>query len=192
MTFAQRLVAAILALAPSLAAAEVFDLNVNGDAVRVALGGPLSHLFSVSKGEYDAGVLLRSDNDADLTNVHAGFLLTGDAGAPDANLEAGIGIRAQYTALEDETGGGFALGGQFDLRLEGFERLGLAGYGYYQPEVLGLGDIEDQSEWALSAGYEVLRDATLYVGYREFRTQIANGPSVTAEDGIHFGVRFEF
>jgi hypothetical protein len=184
--------AAALLCCPSLAGAESFDLNVNGDAVRAALSGPLSRLFATSKGEYDAGALFRSEEGADLTQLHAGFLLSGDAGAPDTELTAGLGVRAQYTDLENDSGGGFALGGRFDLRFKGFERLALQGYGYYQPEVLGLGDLEDQSEWALSAGYEVLRDASLYLGYRELRTQVSGSRSVTADDGAHFGVRFQF
>lgn len=187
----QALAVAVLC-SPSLAVAEVFDLNVNADAARTSLSGPLSRLFATPKGEYEAGALFRSEDGADLTNLHAAFLLTGDAGATDADVTAGLGVRAQYTDLESDSGGGFALGGRFDLRFKGFERLALQGYGYYQPEVLGLGDIEDQSEWALSAGYEVLRDASLYVGYREFRTQLSGGRSVTADDGAHFGVRFQF
>lgn len=193
MTKFQGLVAALLLSASALPAqAETLDLNINDDAVRGVFSGPLSHLFGDADGEYQLGALYSDDKNAELLNLHTGVLMTGDAGADDAKLTAGVGLRGQYTETEFDEGGGLAIGGQFDLRFVGFERLGLQGYAWYQPKVLGLGDIEDQLEFALTADYQILRNASAYVGYRRFRLDPDDGKAYTADSGAIFGLRLTF
>ncbi|MDB5971803.1 MAG: hypothetical protein JWQ90_4253 [Hydrocarboniphaga sp.] len=185
--------AVVLLTATALPAhAETFDLNINDAAVFGQFNGPLSHVFNNTDGEYQLGGLYSDDKNTRLTNLHAGLMLTGDAGAQEARLTAGIGLRGQYTDTKYDTGGGGAIGGQFDLRFAGFERLGFQGYLWYQPKVLSLGDIEDQLEFALTADYQVLRNAAVYLGYRKLRLDPDNGHAYTADDGAIFGLRLTF
>ena len=181
---------ALLAAVP--ARAEQFDLNVSSDSFRAALDGPLSRLFEGSKGAYDLGLLVNHEGDDDAFAAHGAFLLTGNAGAQDADVTAGVGVRAQYLNLEDDNGGGLALGGQVEVRFPGFERFGFSAYGWYQPEVLSLGKVEEQTEWAASVDYKILKDAAIYVGYRELRADIENAGSHTLDEGAHFGLRLNF
>ena len=87
------LLAGLLASLSSVASASIFDLNINDDSFRIAVGGQLSKMFDVSKGQFDLGVLSKrgDDNSGDLTQGHFGILLTGDAGAKQADVVAGLG-----------------------------------------------------------------------------------------------------
>jgi hypothetical protein len=193
MSKIQGLVAAVLlSLAAIPAHAGTLDLNINDDAARGQFSGPLSNLFNDAQGEYQIGGLYSDDKNANLLNLHGGVLLTGDAGAEDAKLTAGVGLLGQYTDTDRDSGGGVAIGGQFDLRFTGFDRLGLQGYAWYQPKVLSLGDIQDQLEFALTADYQILRNAAVYIGYRKLRINPDNGHSYTADDGAIFGLRLTF
>jgi hypothetical protein len=183
---------AIAALfAAGSARAELVDINVGQDAVRANLSGPLSRAFESLKGRYEVGGLVSSEKGADLSSAHLGVLLTGDAGAPGANVTAGLGVRAQYVGAESEDGGGLALGGQVDVRMPDYERIGLFAYGYYGPEAASFGEIDSFYEYSVSLGYEVLRDAMFYVGYRETKVDVGKGPKAN-EDGGLIGIRLDF
>ena len=185
--------ALVLAGAAMPAQSASLDLNLNDDAVRGEFSGALSSLFSTNaEGQYQLGALYSDDKNLDLKQIHAGLLATGDTGAQELRATAGLGVRAQYLDADGGDGGGLALGGQFDIRLAGFERLGLQGYFWYSPKVLTFGDIEDQTEWSLSADYQVLRNASVYVGYRQLRIDPENGHAFDADDGFHLGFRFKF
>lgn len=190
-----RRAAAALLLGPLAfaARAETLDLNLNSDAVAVSLDGPLSRLFSGTSGDYQVGGLFSDSEDVDFTSAYAGALLTGDAGAPEANVTAGLGLRGQFTDVEADSGGGIAVGGQVDVRFPGFERIGVQGQIWYQPEVLSFGEIEEQFEWGVSVDYQVLRNASLYIGYRDVEVESeSSGGSFTADDGLHFGLGLTF
>ena len=182
----------LLAAASFSAHAETIDLNLNDEAVRGVLSGPLNRLFSGTEGEYQAGALFSDDKDINLTQLHAGVLATGDTGAQEVRLNAGVGLRAQYTDTKPQNGGGLEVGGQFDLRFAGFERLGLQGYAWYQPKVLTLGDLQDQFEWALTGDYQILKNASLYLGYRRLRINFEHAGTYTADSGAIFGLRLKF
>lgn len=193
------LIAAALAGFAQLAAAEEFDLNINGDAVRGALSGPLSRVFSGVTGQYDAGLLYKKGDDSPtdpkdvkLTLGHFGVLATGDVGAKGAEAGAGLGVRAVFADRGDATGAALALGGQFEVRLPGFERVGLSGYGFFAPKILSFSDLKSYSEYALDVEFEVVRAAAIYAGYRRVNVKPEpNGPS-NADDGAHIGLRLSF
>ena len=193
MKLFKMLPAFVLACAAMPAQAASLDLNLNDEAVRGEFSGALSSLFSTdAEGQYQLGALYSDDKNLDLKQIHAGLLATGDTGAQEVRATAGLGVRAQYLDADGGDGGGLALGGQFDIRLAGFERLGLQGYFWYSPKVLTFGDIEDQTEWSLSADYQVLRNASVYLGYRQLRVDPDNGHAFNADDGFHLGFRFKF
>lgn len=188
----QSLVAATLLGLCSIASAEVFDASLSQDTVRIAVNGPLSRLFAVDKGEYSLGVVGGEIDDFPSDNffsLHGGVMLTGEA-AP--NLEAGLGARLQYVDADSADGGSLALGGQLRLKLLQADRLRFNAGAWYGPKASTSGDFDEFTELSASVGYEVLRDAELYVGYRSIEVGIDNGPSVDLEDGAHVGIRLQF
>ena len=82
------------------AQAEILDINIGSDSFRAALSGQLSRMFDVDKGQYDFGLLSKRRDSDDLYQGHFGVLLTGDAGASNADVSAGLETLGQY-ALYD-------------------------------------------------------------------------------------------
>lgn len=188
---------AVLGLALSSPAnAEVFDASVGEDSVRLAINGPLSRLFAVEKGEYELGGVFGDIDDfksEDFLALHAGATLTGDAGATNgAKLTGGLGARLQFVSADHEDGGALALGGQLRLKLLQADRLRFNAGLWHGPDPASFGDIEGFLEYGVSVGYEVLRDAELYVGYRKIEVDIDGGPDVDLEDSAHIGIRLQF
>ncbi len=183
------LMVAGLMLASTAAQAEIFDLSIGDNSYRAALYG----LASDKKGQYDIGAIVRPERDDDLLVAHVGALLTGDAGARDFELAAGLGLRGVYVGRDHDSGGAIAVGGQLEARYPGFDRLGLSVYGYYAPDVLGLGDVEQYYEVGVALDYQVLKDASVYIGYRNVNIELEPlDGDITADNGLHAGLRLDF
>lgn len=191
-----KLVAVSLLFGAALPAqAEVFDAAIGKETLRVSLNGPLSRLFAVQKGEYDLGVVGGDIEDfkrEDFVSAHAGAVLTGDAGATGASVVAGLGARAQYVNADGENGGALALGGQVRVKLLQANRLRFNAHIWHGPDAASFGDFDKFTEAAMSVGYEVLRDAELYVGYRLIEVGIDGGGDADLEESAHIGIRLEF
>ncbi|MBY8965175.1 YfaZ family outer membrane protein [Algiphilus sp.] len=184
--------ALMLGLASAGAQAETFDLNISSDAVRAALSGPLR--FGETNGaRYDAGYLYTDDQDARLNVGHLGLMVSGDAGARSANVDVGIGLRAAAIDQRGADGGAVSVGGEFDVRLPALNRLGLVGYVFYAPEVLAFGDIDTYLDAALTIDYEIIRNASVYAGYRQVRAGVdkASGSDLRDNSPI-VGLRLQF
>lgn len=181
-----------MAMATLPAAAATFDASIGEEAVRVGLEGDLSSVFSSAKGQYDLGALWRSEDGGDAFVPHVGVLLTGDAGARDAKVTAGLGIRAAYIDGESNDGSAIALGGQVDVRIPGYDRVALGAYGYFAPEVTTFGDTDKYYDVGLSLGYEVIKDASVYVGWRKVVADLDGGGEIEADDGLNIGLRLDF
>lgn len=189
----------LLAAAASTAQAETADINFSSESVRLALAGPLSRAKTGLAGQYDAGVIYkqRGDNrndirDGRLTLGHIGALATGDAGAKGLKLAAGLGGRVILADREDSAGGALALGGQFDVRMPGFERLGLSGYGYLAPTIVTFGEVGQYHEYALDLDFQIVRSASAYVGFRKVFLKTEDGGKGDADSEGHLGLRVNF
>jgi hypothetical protein len=193
------LTTAVLLATTATAQAETADINFSSESVRFALAGPLSRAKTGLVGQYDAGVIYkqRGDNrndprDARLTLGHVGALATGDAGAKGLKMAAGLGGRVILADREDATGGAFALGGQFDVRMPGFERLGLSGYGYLAPTIVTFGEVEQYHEYALDLDFQIVRSASAYVGFRQVFVKTEDSGKGDADSEGHLGLRVNF
>lgn len=199
------LLAGLLASLSSVASASIFDLNINDDSFRIAVGGQLSKMFDVSKGQFDLGVLSKrgDDNSGDLTQGHFGILLTGDAGAKQADVVAGLGVRfmgadgeKNFEGMEVKVmGGAIGLGGQVEFRIPQINRLGAVMYAYGAPSATSISDIDRYTELGASIDYQVIRDASIYVGYRNIRYTVevsGNDETLTMDTGFHAGLRLNF
>lgn len=181
----------LLACAAS-AQAEVVDFSVGNDSFRLGLNGPLSRVLAGAKGEYDTGVVLRERNGRDAVVVHGGILLTGDAGFRDADVAAGLGLRAVYLDHERDSGAAVALGGQLLTRFPGYDRVGFSLYGYFAPDATSFGRVGRYHELGGDVDYQLLKDASVYVGYREIRATFNREGKVKADDSVHAGLRLKF
>lgn len=181
-----------LSLAANAASAETLDLNLSSNALRGAFSAPLSSVFPRLGGVYDAGVLIGEKGSVDVRQGHLGVLVTGDAGARDANVTAGLGGRFVVVDADNFSGGALALGGQFEARIPAFNRIGAMVYVYGAPRASAFGDFDGYLEYAVSADYQVLRQASIYAGYRQVKLDVENLGTVTVDNGLHLGLRLNF
>ena len=178
-----------LVLAAGAARAEHADINLSNETLRGVYDAPLARLGGV----YELGALLGESNDRTFQQLHAGLLVTGDAGARDANITAGLGGRLFVLNSEGSAdGGGLALGGMVDARLPAFNRLGVIGYGYGAPKASTFGDFDGWYEYAVSLDYQVLQGASVYLGWRQVKVDVDGGGTFTVDTGFHFGLRLNF
>ncbi|HUR41240.1 MAG TPA: YfaZ family outer membrane protein [Verrucomicrobiae bacterium] len=194
----KRFAAAVaMTLAASGARAEGIDINLSDQALRAAYAGSLTDLFPRVGGQWDAGVLLGEEEQRNFTGVHAGMLVTGDAGAARANVVAGLGGRLAFVLTDaptagDVNGGALALGGSIDARLPAFNRLGFIAYVYGAPNASSFGDLEGYLEYAGGIDYQVLQAASLYLGYRQLKIDVKDVGNFTVDNGWHLGLRLSF
>lgn len=187
-----RTAAAALLLAAGAAQAENVEFSLSEDSFRFGLTGPLSRVFSGVNGLYDVGYLSRQRDGDDTGVAHLGVMLTGDAGAQDFNLTAGAGVRGVFVTGDGDNGGAVAPGVMVEARMPGYERIAASAYGYYAPKVVSFGDIDSYRDVGGALSYEIIRSAAIYVGYRNVRIGVENGPAVTVDNGFLVGLALRF
>lgn len=177
-----------LGVAATPALGQAVDLNLNGESLRLNYSAPMPS-FSA---RYELGGLISDQGAVNVVQTHAGLLVTGDAGAAEANVTAGLGGRLVLLDADTISGGGLAVGGVVEARLPAYNRLGMSSYLYWAPGASAFGDLAEHMEYALSVDYDVIRNASIYLGYRQIRVKLDRGPRLTAESGFHFGMRLRF
>lgn len=188
----KRFVAA-LALAVALPVhAEILDLNISENALAAGFSGPLSRAMPSVNGQYDFGAIYRANSKGDLKNFHGGVLLTGDTGAKDVNLVAGLGLRALVTDSRSNQGAAVAFGGQLEAKLPFANRINTRVSAYYAPSMTSFSDLDSYREVAASVGYEVIRNGTVYGGWRNVREDFDPAGKYTVDNGFHAGFRLKF
>ncbi len=181
-----------LSLAASAAQAETLDVNLSNKALRGDFSGPLSSVFPRLGGAYDLGALIGEEDSRNFKQAHLGVLVTGDAGAREANVTAGLGGRIALLDVEKVSGGALALGGRIEARIPAFNRLGVMAYLYGAPRASSFGDLDGYLEYAMAVDYQVLKQASVYAGYRQLKLDVENFGTATVDNGLHLGLRLNF
>lgn len=175
------------------ALADSLSIDLASDAVRIQYGSTVS-MSADSEFEWDAGFLLvEGDNgESDRKLVTGTVRSIGDAGIAEHQVSAALGARAFWLNGEGFDAQAVGVGGEVSARLSGMDRIVFNGYAYYAPQILSFGDADAFLEWGGRAGYQVIRNGEVYVGYRQVKIEPTQGPDVTADTGFNLGMRFEF
>lgn len=185
--------AAASVMAPAYASGSL-ALDLSDDAVRVQYASTVS-MSADSEFEWDAGFLLvEGDTGEGDRKLFTGTIRSvGDAGVAEHQVNAALGLRASWLNGRGFDAQALGVGGEISARFQGMDRLVFSGYGYYAPKVLSFGDADDFFEFGARAGYQVLRNGEVYLGYRRvaFDPKMSGG-SVTADTGFHVGMKFGF
>ncbi len=187
----QAVLTVVLSLFASVALAQTthraFDINLNDDAARAALflrpGNP--------KLLADLG-WLHHQTHGDV--IHVGVHLIDEASSGKDPLEAGIGIRFVYTDPDDGLvdGSALAMGGFVRYVLPNANRFNIAGYLYYAPDVVSFGDVQEYYEVGARVGYNVVRDADIYLGARSTKADYGGPGRFSFDSGLHIGFEIRF
>ncbi len=187
MTLRQTLAIALLAASTS-ALADAVDINLSDKSAQLRYSMPLGR-DSLGKSEFNAG-LLYSENGKGM--VEAGMQVMNEVGANLPGLTLGVGVKGLAASLKKYDAAALALGGQVRFSPSFAKRLGLVGQIYFAPKIVTFGDADRFLETGLRLEYEILPQATAYVGYRKIRFGIENNPGATLDEGANVGVKFLF
>lgn len=173
-------------LSSTVVAGEI-DFSFNSDAFRFIY----AHDFTNNDLRSDFG-FLNTDDDGWVAN--ASLYLTGFASDGTNPLQAGIGGRTGWVDGDSSKQSGIplAVGGFVKYTFPKWNRLSLRGEGWIAPEILSFGDLDKYQDYTVRVGYNVLKQADLYIGYRYVKGNFSDAPSVTFDDGGHIGFTIRF
>ena len=166
------------------AGAATLNFNISDEAFLVRYAQDSSNGMQLDYG------LLRHEDDAYVGSL--GLHLVDNAATETEPFQVGLGGRLQLVDTEGPSGGAISIGAWGRYNLPGADRFALAGNIHFAPDVTSFGDVEDFLEYGIRAEYEVLRNGSLYMGYRKIEVDFGAPQVVDLDDGLHFGMQFTF
>lgn len=85
-----------------------------------------------------------------------------------------------------------ALGGGVNFALPAYNRLSFGGYIYWAPSVTSFSNAKRYLAMEVHAGYRLLPNGTVYVGYRRITARFKNTASVMMDNGFNVGFSIRF
>lgn len=184
------LFAALLVLSPATALAQGsgLDVNISNHSVRAAYDTELT----LSGLDLSFEAMHNKDN-GDFAG--AGLGLRADANPGGSPVYALIGVKAlwinpSYPGVTQGTA--LALGGGVELALPQYNRIMFGGYVYWAPSVTSFGNADRFLEEEVRAGYRVLPNGTVYLGYRHATARFKNTADLVMDNGINLGFSLRF
>ncbi|MEM7764204.1 MAG: YfaZ family outer membrane protein [Pseudomonadota bacterium] len=175
-----------LALTATGHAAEL-DLNLNDDAARLSFASDIT----ARNLRFDLGWLHHQDR-GDVVNV--GLHLTGEA-SPGANPVIG-GLGGKIFVIDPDALNVDAvvlgIGGYLRYTMPQYDRINVYAHAYIAPDVLSFGDGDRFHEVEARIGYNVLREADVYIGLRNISANFDNGAELTVDTGLIAGIQLRF
>lgn len=178
----------LLSSVSTVALADNIDLNLHEEAVRLTYTAEMKD--NGLRG--DLGVLYSEDKDKlDDTLYHAGLGVSGENWSQSGTFDITIGARFYYTTPGNLDLSAMAVGAS--VRFSPAHRIGIGGDFYYAPDVTSFQDAEVFQEAGARIDYQILPQAFVYVGYRQIKVDIKDGPNnVELEDNAHIGIKMLF
>ncbi len=181
---------AMLASAPLAALAEGsgLDANISGNSVRMAFDREIT----LSGLDLSFEGLHNSDHG---TVADVGLGLRANANPGHSPVTVLIGVKAlwlnpHYSGIT--SGYALALGGGVDWQLPAYNRVSFGGYVYWAPSVSSFGNAKRFLEGEVRAGYRVLPNGTVYLGYRHVTASFKNTDSLVMDNGLNLGFALRF
>lgn len=184
------IVAVMMSLAPLAAWAQGsgLDVNISNHSLRAAYDTELT----LSGLDLSFEGLHNTDN-GDFADVGLGLRANANPGG--SPVYATIGVKAlwinpDYSGVSQGTA--LALGGGIDAVLPQYNRIVFGGYFYWAPNVTSFGQTRRFLEEEVRAGYRVLPNGTVYLGYRHVTSRFHNTDSLVLDNGINLGFSLRF
>ena len=178
--------ALVLALIASPSFADSLSLDLNDNSLR------LNYQYSLDKNYQTDAAWIHSK---DLGNTFtAGLNLKQTLNNDISALIGGKAVFQQHDNLPD--GAANAIGGTLRVTPATNKNVAVSLSGYFAPNVLSFGDVDNYRELELRGEYQVSEQLTAYVGYRNNRADYnlsgVKSKGVELYDGAMIGAEFHF
>ncbi|MDE2234053.1 MAG: hypothetical protein KGL13_00990 [Gammaproteobacteria bacterium] len=178
-----------LALAATAFAVQAnnLDINLGSNAAAVNFSTNLT-----STGlEADAGYLHHTSQ-VDIGNV--GLQVVGDSNPAGSPFIFAVGGKVFFISPKQNYGNGtvLGLGGHFNYTWPTYNRFIIGGELYYAPSIVSFNNADRYLEFGVNAGYEILHNAELYVGYRHISAAFTHTGTLTLDSTFMVGFNLSF
>lgn len=177
----------VLACAAFAARGANLDFNLASNAVGVDFATSLTD----SGLEGSLGYMHHSDR-VDIAD--AGLDLVGNASPVGSPAIFGVGAKFFYLSPKGglDNGEALGIGAHFRYTWPTYNRFGIGGELYYAPNIVSFQSV-DRFLWArVSANYQILRNADVYVGYRYVSAAFNGSSNATLDSSIIVGMSLTF
>ncbi|MGH8398292.1 MAG: YfaZ family outer membrane protein [Gammaproteobacteria bacterium] len=169
------------------AQASNLDLNLGSNAAAVdfstnltntGLQGDLGYLHHTS--QVDIG--------------SAGVQVVGNSNPVGSPFIFAVGGKVFFISPKQYNGNGtvLGLGGSFDYTWPTYNRFHIGGELYYAPNIVSFNNADRYLQYGVKAGYEILHNADLYVGYRHITAAFTGTSTVTLDSTFMVGLNLSF
>ena len=170
------------------AQANDLDINLGGNAASINYAAGLT-----STGlQAEFGYLHHTDS-VDIGS--AGLTVVGNSNPVGSPFLFAVGGKLFFISPKQTSGNGtvLGLGGHFNYTWPTYNRFTIGGELYYAPKIVSFNNADRFLEYGVSAGYEILRNAEVYVGWRHVSAAFtsSNG-NVTLDSTFMVGLNFSF
>jgi len=177
------IVFALLAGASVAAAAGSLDINLSNHTVETQ--------YSTNAGSAQMSLGGLYNDDEKNWFVQAGLLAAGETETGGSRFDAGLGGKLYAVHVSGKDLLALGLGGQLRW-FPGNRSFAVGGYAFYAPSVVTFVDGERFSDVGLRVEIEVVKNSTLYAGYRWVKAELSNHTSPYVDKGAFVGIRIDF
>lgn len=148
--------------------------------------------------------LLHHEDRGNVASVAA--MKFGNAGSE--GLNAGIGLKLAYVdpdyspeaviaifpppSFSSPSGIALAVGGKVRYVPADYNRVNVGAYAWFAPDVLTFDKLDKYQEIGVYVGYNVIRDADVFLGYRNVKGGFKSYGDISIDSGLHIGMRATF
>ncbi len=183
-------IAVALMVVAGQATAGKIDLGVSDDTVLAQYASTISY-SSYGHTDWNLGLMYTEEDDV---MGALGIEMIGEAGSHAPGLTGGVGIKTYAVSIDNTNDdvGSVTLGGMLRFVPPKVNRLSMGAGLNYGPDVTTFGDANRFLAFNSRIGFEVLPEASLYVGYRKIRARMERGYDVDLDKGWHLGITMSF
>lgn len=174
---------ALLAGASAAAAAGSADVNLSNHTIEA------QYAVGAGSAEFTVGGLYNDDKTSWAVNV--GLLAAGDTQVAGSRLDAGLGGKVYAVHVDGKDLLALGLGGRARW-FPGNSSFGIGGHAFYAPTVVTFVDGDRFRDLGLRAEVELVRNSTLYAGYRWMRADLTNQTKPYVDKGAFVGIQIGF
>lgn len=202
-------------------AESTLDLNLNSNTARLSFKTPITptglyanagYLYNSDRGDViNAGIHLIGDAGVGPNPLHAGlggqfyyvnpsftFPAFDVCGSQTIQMMPQISgddcvlqTDGVYPVGDYGSGEALAVGGFLQYQLPDYNRIGFGAHIYYAPGVIAFGGLDRFLEYGVRADYQVLRNANVYIGYRQVKADFG-ADFYNMDSGFHIGMQLNF